>query len=233
MPNILALDTSTAACSAALWCDGGIAAKRYEIMARGHAEHLMPMVDEVMAQTTVTAANLDLIAVTTGPGAFTGLRLGLAAARGLALALDIPCLGVMTTETLAAALPEGEEEEVVLAALDSKRNDLYVQAFGAGRNPLGPPQAVAPEQVPSVMPDGCVGINRCAIVGDAQAACVSILADAGWLARETDVTMPDAATLAGLAAARWRSGMTIPAPTPLYLRPPDAVIPKDGGRIRR
>ena len=233
MPNILALDTSTAACSAALWCDGGIAAKRYEIMARGHAEHLMPMVDEVMAQTSVTAAKLDLIAVTTGPGAFTGLRLGLAAARGLALALNIPCLGMMTTETLAAALPETSNEEVVLAALDSKRNDLYIQVFGAERNALGPPQAVAPEHVARVMPSFGAGERCCAIVGDAQAACVDILAAAGWLVRETEVTKPDAAVLARLAAARWKPGMELMAPAPLYLRSPDAVVPKDGGRIRR
>ncbi|MEK9754465.1 MAG: tRNA (adenosine(37)-N6)-threonylcarbamoyltransferase complex dimerization subunit type 1 TsaB, partial [Rhodospirillaceae bacterium] len=129
-PTILAIDTSTAACSVALWRDGAVVAARLEMLGRGHAENLMPMADVVLEEAGVAAEALTLVAVTTGPGAFTGLRLGLAAARGLTLALGVPCAGFTTTETLAAAVA-AEAGEAIVAALDSKRGDFYVQVFDA------------------------------------------------------------------------------------------------------
>ncbi|MCH7931874.1 MAG: tRNA (adenosine(37)-N6)-threonylcarbamoyltransferase complex dimerization subunit type 1 TsaB, partial [Proteobacteria bacterium] len=92
--NVLALDTATAACSVALWSDGTVLAQRFATMARGHAEALMPMVEAVMAEAGLAFADLDLVATTVGPGTFTGLRVGLAAARGLALAGGLPIVGV-------------------------------------------------------------------------------------------------------------------------------------------
>src|SRR5215470_1069032 len=93
---ILAFDCSGAACSAALWRRGALAAHRYRTMTRGHAEALMPMLAETVAQAGETFHALTAVAVTVGPGAFTGIRIGLAAARGIGLAATIPVVGVTT-----------------------------------------------------------------------------------------------------------------------------------------
>ena len=88
--RILAIDTATAACSAALMVGDAIVARRFVAMARGHAESLIPMVEAVLAEAGAAYGDLDLIATTVGPGTFTGLRVGLAAARGLAVAGSLP-----------------------------------------------------------------------------------------------------------------------------------------------
>ena len=95
------MDTSTVGCSAALWRDGGIVAAHAAEMARGQSVALVPMIQDVMLEAHQAFEELDAVAVTVGPGAFTGLRIGLAAARGMALALGVPCLGVTTLETVA------------------------------------------------------------------------------------------------------------------------------------
>ena len=131
--NILALDTATSSCSAALWKDGGVRSRRLRTMAHGQSEVLMGMVREVLAEAACGFSELNLLAVTTGPGSFTGLRVGLAAARGLALACGLPCLGVTTLETVAHQVNEGERAgKTLLVVLESKRDDVYAQAFGAG-----------------------------------------------------------------------------------------------------
>src|SRR5262245_36705535 len=106
--TILALDCSGAACSAALWRQGVLAAHRYRAMTRGHAEALMPMLAETVAQAGETFHSLTAMAVTVGPGAFTGIRVGLAAARGIGLAAAIPVVGVTTFAAVAEAIPEAE-----------------------------------------------------------------------------------------------------------------------------
>ena len=99
--RLLALDTATSACSAALWQDGTVLARHLQPMARGQSEALLPMVAAVMAEAGLAFADLDLLAVTVGPGTFTGIRIGLAAARGLALATGLPLAGIATTEAVA------------------------------------------------------------------------------------------------------------------------------------
>ena len=232
MVLVFALDTSTAACSAALRSDGKTLAKRFEWMERGHAEALMPMVEDVMAEAEAAPGALDLIAVTVGPGTFTGLRIGLAAARSLALATGIPCIGLTTTETLAQSLTDGTADETVVAVLDSKRADIYTQSFSANDVALDEPTALAADQLPSHLADVSKKIGSCALVGDAQQTVGPMLTDAGWTARETQVISPDAEVLASLAEARWNPGENLAPPAPLYLRPADAVIPKNGGRLR-
>ncbi|MCB2100253.1 MAG: tRNA (adenosine(37)-N6)-threonylcarbamoyltransferase complex dimerization subunit type 1 TsaB, partial [Rhodobacterales bacterium] len=106
--TLLALDSATGACSAAVRAGGALVAHRFQAMARGQAEALMPMAAEVLAEAGLTATDLDGVAVTRGPGAFTGLRIGLSAARGLALAAGVPCLGVTTFQALAEAVPDAE-----------------------------------------------------------------------------------------------------------------------------
>lgn len=230
MSRILAIDTATNSCSAAIAVDGDVVASRTEPMVRGHAERLVPMIGEVLTEAAIASRALELIAVTVGPGAFTGLRVGLATARGLALAADLPCMGFTTTETIAAAATEAGTP--LLVALDSKRADLYVQAFDAGRTPITEPAAVLPDELGGWLSAACVDPQPLRLSGDAAERAAETLAGAGYACSVSGPAHPDAAVLARLAAGRWRPGDTVAKPAPLYLRPPDAVVPADGGRLR-
>lgn len=218
---ILAIDTAMAACSACVWRDGTVLAARRDAMSRGQAEALVPMVQAVMAEAGVAWGDLDRIAVTVGPGSFTGLRVGLSTARALGLAAGKPVVGVTTTEVLAAAVPpEVRAGRRVLAAVDSKRADLFLQWFDAELAPLGAPQSAEPE----------------AVRADLAAAPAVVTGDAGDLlaplppgAEAMAVATPDPAVLAALAAAR---PLPEAPPQPLYIRPPDAALPAGGGQLR-
>ena len=215
--NILAIDTATAACSAALMSDGVIVAARHEAMLRGHAEALMPMVEAVMAEAGVAYGALSLIAATVGPGAFTGLRVGLAAARGLALAGGLPIIGVTTLEALAqgalAAAGNGGERSVV-AALNARRDEVYYQAFDPALAPLGPPRVGAAETIE--LPSGPL-----LLAGDG----ATLLPSAGDAEIMPGLT-PDAAVVAAIAAARFDPAAPPESPPePLYLRASGARAP--------
>jgi len=229
MPNILAFDTATNACSAALWSAGGVIASRHEDMGRGHAERLMPMVGEVMADVGMDSAALDLIAVTVGPGAFTGLRVGLAAARGLALARNIPCFGATTTRTIQAAL---DCHDPALVVLESKRADFFLQVFAADGTALSDPAAVLPEGLAAFVETLGIGPGPITVAGDGAPRAAPYLTEAGWDIHDSAIRYPNAIDLAALAAATWKPGRDLPPPAPLYLRPPDAVVPLNGGRLR-
>jgi tRNA threonylcarbamoyladenosine biosynthesis protein TsaB len=139
---ILAIDTSTAACSAALFADNdALIDSRDEMIGRGHAERLMPMIEELLAGRTPSQ-----ILIGCGPGSFTGLRVGLAAAHGMAIGWDIPLAGISSLALLAAGAPG---EGPVAATMTGGHGELFVQAFD--RRPLTtasdllnlPPQAAA------------------------------------------------------------------------------------------
>ncbi|MBT6883194.1 MAG: tRNA (adenosine(37)-N6)-threonylcarbamoyltransferase complex dimerization subunit type 1 TsaB [Rhodospirillaceae bacterium] len=230
MPHILALDTATNACSAAFSVDGTVQAARHELMVRGHAERLMPMIAEVMAEAGAEPDTLDLIAVTVGPGAFTGLRVGLAAARGLALAGGIPAFGMTTTEVLAAGVAGPWNGLVV--ALESKREDLFVQVFDANGIRLSDPVALVPAALVDFVGETSADNRLLALAGDGAARAGDVLAAAGFEIDQRGPDYPDARCLAALAETGWQPGQPLAAPAPLYLRPPDAVVPKDGGRLR-
>ncbi|MBE0531054.1 MAG: tRNA (adenosine(37)-N6)-threonylcarbamoyltransferase complex dimerization subunit type 1 TsaB, partial [Rhodospirillales bacterium] len=172
--KLLALDTATAACSVAVWVDGTIRAQCLRPMARGQSEALMPMVVAALAEAGLAFADLDAVAATVGPGAFTGLRIGLAAARAMALAAGLPCLGVTTLEAVAANVPEAEcQGAAILVVLDAKRADLYAQVFSADLEPLTEPRAVLPADLAGLLPEGPV-----VVAGDAAALAVEVLAGA-------------------------------------------------------
>jgi tRNA threonylcarbamoyladenosine biosynthesis protein TsaB len=121
--KLLGLDTALGACQAAVLDGEAVRASASELMQRGHQERLGPMVQQVMAEAGVAFGELDRIGVTVGPGSFTGVRVGLAFAKGLALALDIPLIGLGTLEALAASVePEGR----VAAVIDAKRGQVYL-----------------------------------------------------------------------------------------------------------
>ncbi len=234
-PTLLAIDTATDACSVAVLAEGAVAAHRSVLMARGHAEALMPMVVETLAAAGLGFADLDAVGVTVGPGAFTGLRIGLSAARGIGLAAGIPALGATTLEVLAHGVPEAERAGAsIVAVIESKRADLYVQAFGPDLAPLGEPASLMPDGLAVALPDGPL-----VLAGDGAARAADALM-AGNRADRISLSAsgphPDARILATLVAARFEeigAGLDdLAAPEPLYLRPPDAKRPAGGGRLR-
>ena len=139
---LLGFDTATTACSAALWAEGAVRAHRRIEAAGTHAEALVPMLCEVAAEAGTELGRMDRFAVTVGPGSFTGIRIGLATARGLALALGRPLVGLSTLEVLAAGVPAQERDGPVLAALDAGSGRLYAQLFDRSLRPLRAPEAV-------------------------------------------------------------------------------------------
>ena len=216
--KVLGLDTATSGCSAALWDDGRVTARRAEPMARGQAEALVPMVEAVLADAGLGFADLDRIAVTVGPGAFTGLRISLAAARGFALAAGLPVIGLTTFEALAHALPEAERHgRTVLVAVDSRRAEPFLQLFDADLTPLGEPALLAPVDVPAWLPAGPL-----LVAGDGAVLLKPVLEERPEVTFAAGPGLPDAAVVAALGAQRVEG---LP-PQPLYLRPPDVTLPK-------
>ena len=218
--NILALDTSMGACSAAVLRTDGTARRlfgRQETMARGHAEALMPMVAEVMADSGVAFAELDLIAATTGPGSFTGVRIAIAAARGLALVTRAKLFGTdsLTVMAKVAAATEAVGNEPFALAVDARRGMLYVGLYDGEARKLQGPSLLTPDEAASQLP----ATVRC-VVGSGGALLAEAAAQRG---RSVEASLadlqPDAAALAAIA---FESGETSPTLRPLYLRPPDA-----------
>jgi tRNA threonylcarbamoyladenosine biosynthesis protein TsaB len=205
---VLALDTCLTACSAAVLTDGRPLASRSEAMARGHQERLATLVRELIDEAGLSFAALDRIGVTVGPGSFTGLRVGLAFAKGLALALDRPCIGVGTLEALAASV---EQPAFRAAAIDAGRGHVYLQVFEAGRPLMAPdslPIPAAAARLAELYPGG-----PAVLVGPG----APLLADVISAAALSPLTAPDPRAIARLA-------VQTPAtpPRPMYLRAPDA-----------
>ena len=127
--NLLAIETATEACSVAL-LHGGVLIDRSELAPRRHAELILPMAEELLAEAGIVRKQLDAIAVGQGPGAFTGVRLAISVAQGLALALDIPVVPVSSLAALAMQAPQNGA--AILAAIDARRAEIYAGAFQMG-----------------------------------------------------------------------------------------------------
>src|SRR5437773_11147863 len=129
---ILAIDTAMDACAAGvLDTDAGkLIAHQSQAMKRGHAEALMPLIARVMTESGIAFATLDRIAVTTGPGSFTGLRVGLSAARGIALAAGKPVVGLTTLTAFAAPIVSENSDHPVISAIDARHDHVYFQVVG-------------------------------------------------------------------------------------------------------
>ena len=198
-------------------------------MRRGQSERLIPMIQEVMAEAKLDYAALDAIAVTLGPGGFTGVRIGLATARGLALARGLPGLGISNFQAVSAAVPESERLGRHLAVLlDAKRAEVYVQVFAEDLAPLCDPACLLPGDLAGHLPPGPL-----VLVGDAVAQARGVLSES----RGTDLRISaapgyaDAARVAEVAAACPLPRAVTSPPKPLYLRPPDVIAPS-GQRAR-
>jgi tRNA threonylcarbamoyladenosine biosynthesis protein TsaB len=217
--NILALDTSMGACGAAVLTADGRVFAREQRMARGHAEALMPMIAGTMAEAGVDYRQLDLIAATLGPGSFTGVRIAIAAARGLALVTGAKLWGTDSLTVMArTALDAGDIDTAgkpFAVAVDARAGALYLGLYdAAGRKREGPLIVDAGEAVALLPRDLAIA------VGNGAEALAAAARDRG---REVEARLvdlePSAIALAHLAQG---AGESMPTLRPLYLRPPDA-----------
>jgi tRNA threonylcarbamoyladenosine biosynthesis protein TsaB len=219
---ILAVDTALGACSAALVADGETLAHEHLPMVRGHAEALAPMVGALMRGAGVSFAALDRIAVTTGPGTFTGQRVGLAFARALGLGLKRPVIGVTTLDAMAQeALEKRSDIATAFAVADAKRGEIYLGGRSTSRGSLMAPELILLEASAKRIVGLAPGRGPVLLAGTAVDSVGPMLEQAGLQPLDSLVRQPDAVFVARLAADTPEG----PPPKPLYLRAPDAKLP--------
>ncbi len=223
MTYILAIDTTLGACSAALIKDGNILGHAMEVRARGHVERLLPMVSEICDSSKVDRGSINYIAVTIGPGTFAGARIGLSAAKGMALGLNIPVIPITTLEAIADHYAQDNINFSgnIAVAIDARRGEVYLQSFhiecGAIKS-LNESIAVAYDQVESKLYSD---VNI--IVGSGVALLKRTIKKISF---EDGYLHPDAQIFIKLAEGKISNAMMCDNVSPLYLRVPDAVPSK-------
>jgi len=215
--NLLALDTATEACSVALWRDGMMFA-RSAVSPRKHAEQVLPWVDALLTEAGLARSQLDAVAVGRGPGGFTGVRLGVAVAQGIAFGLGLPVVPVSSLAALAMQA-EAAPGEQVLASIDARMGELYLGMFridgGGLAQPIGEEWMARADAV--VVPAGTwLGVGSGFVAGEA--ALVRTLA--GSLLRHDGARFPQAEAVLRLALAALQRGEGVPPHLvePAYLR---------------
>lgn len=208
MPLTLAFDATAGRCAVALFDGARLLAERVEAMDRGHAERLFPLIRACLDEAGLKPPDLDLIAVSTGPGNFTGARIGVAAARGLALSSGARAVGVDRF----MALAEGRGD-VVCVALEARGGSMHAARYEHGAL-SGAARTLPPEEA-APMASGA------ALVGDAARRLAAVAPGAGPIADETaDAPLAAIAAIAARLAAE-----DAPRPAPRYLRPAGAALP--------
>ena len=224
-PIVLALDSAGSGCSVVVGAGETVLAAERCATARGQAEMLLPLVDVVMRRSGLSRLALDIVGATVGPGSFTGIRVGLATALGIALATGVRPVGVTSFEAVAAGLSREVREwgaSFLLVALESRREELYIQLFDHASCPAGDPMGALPAALGETL-KGLIGEAPLIVGGDAaQRAASMLLPRADTIV--TKGSAPDAAGLlrAVLGRASRREGSL--KPSPVYLRPPDVTV---------
>jgi tRNA threonylcarbamoyladenosine biosynthesis protein TsaB len=224
--RVLAIDTALEACSAAvLDTHAGVLASEMQLMTRGHAEAVMPLVARVMHDAGISFDALERVAVTVGPGSFTGLRVGISAARGVALAIVKPAVGISTLSAFAAPHIAADDKTPVMAVIDARHEQVYLQVFGPGGRTL-----IAPRITTIRDAVRAASTNAVRITGSA-----AQLVAAAWPSREHKPSLvdtrpaPEIEWVARLGAA---AAADQAPPIPQYLRAPDAQ-PQDAASLPR
>lgn len=225
--RVLAIDTSLGACAACILDTraGEPVVSESILMERGHAEALLPMLDRVVSAVQGGFSVLDRVAVTVGPGSYTGIRVAISAARGVALAAGIPAVGVATLSAYLAPLLTRDTRGLVAAAIDARHGAVYIQAVAPGGRTVIAPSLSSVREAVRVLGSGpvqLVGSGAALIAAECRSLGVEVsIADAP--------AAPDIAWVARIGA---RADPAQALPKPLYLRGPDAK-PQDAARIAR
>ena len=220
---ILAIDTALDACSAALFDSDAnrVVAVETEVIGKGHAERLMAMISAVMTKASVDFNALDKIGVTVGPGSFTGIRVGLATARGLALAAGKPVVGVSTLEAIAR---EASTDKPFMVALDARRGELYTRLYDGNHSAISDPQlltiAEATTALTAALKPQVFGSGAPLLAEAQPSATIQVLGLTAY---------PDIENVARITAV---TAAQSEPPKPLYLRAPDAK-PQTRGVVER
>jgi len=225
--RVLAIDTALEACSVGLLDTERTDMHVYESlpMQHGHAEALMPLVARVLDRARLDCAAIDRIAVTTGPGSFTGLRVGIAAARGIALAADKPAIGLSTLAAFAAPFIAADDTLPVVVAIDARHDHIYLQVFGPGGRTIVAPRVAPLREALRVATTGAPRITGTA------ASKLAALWPSGERAPSAIAQLP-APPIDWVARLGAAATDTHTPPKPLYLRAPDAR-PQDAVQLAR
>jgi tRNA threonylcarbamoyl adenosine modification protein YeaZ len=212
---LLAFDTATPATTAAVHDGDRVLAEVTITGARRHGEVLMPSITRVLDQADVTRDDVTAVVVGTGPGPYTGLRVGLVTARVLGAALGVPAYGVCTLDAIARAAAAAAAGREYLVATDARRKEVYWARYSPAGQRLAGPEVGPPASLDPSLPAAGEG---------------------PWLypaafGERLDVRYPAAGWLADLGNERLRTGLTLPPPEPLYLRKPDARVPGPAKRV--
>ncbi len=223
--KILALDTSSQACSTAMWIDGAVI-EHFELLERGHSKRILPMIEAVLAEAGLVLRQCDALAFGRGPGSFTGIRIGVGAAQGLAYGADLPTVPVSSL----AALAYGQPARRVLAAFDARIGQIYWGAFARG--PRGDSivvrgEAVSEPESVSVDGEGWVGAGSGFDRYAERLGARLRTRLTGWSPRQ----VPHARDVAALGARDFANGLSVPASgaVPEYVR--DRVARTSGGTL--
>ncbi|RJP86247.1 MAG: tRNA (adenosine(37)-N6)-threonylcarbamoyltransferase complex dimerization subunit type 1 TsaB [Desulfobacteraceae bacterium] len=220
--RILAVDTASRTCSVAVLEDDSVMAEFTANHRDTHSRFLMQMIDDVLAVSRFTITDMDGFALTTGPGSFTGLRIGLSAVKGLAVGADKPVVGVSSLEAL--AFPFSYAHQLICPLMDARRHEVYTACYRGGSSSLivhTPPQVTTPEKAVSDIKEPCI------FVGDGAVAyrdrIMDIMGGQAFFADSTHHQIR-ASVVAAIAMHRFKSGDTddASAMTPCYIRKSDA-----------
>jgi tRNA threonylcarbamoyladenosine biosynthesis protein TsaB len=224
--RVLAIDTALGACAAAVLDSsvGALLASESVLMARGHAEAIMPIIARVMDKAQCEFSQLNRVAVTVGPGSFTGLRVGISAARGIALAAGKPAIGLSTLSALAAPHVAARTGDTIIAAIDARNEQVYFQVFAPNGTTFVTPRLDRVRAAVRAVP-----VGPTVITGSAAALVAAHWPSGSPPPHVEEHAAPDIGWVARLGAAAQDEGT---APKPLYLRRPDAR-PQDAGRLPR
>lgn len=221
--NLLAIDTSTASCSVAMFKGDHLVGEDVFTEGKTHSSHLLPMVHRILLEGGSDISRMDGIAITRGPGTFTGLRIGLSTAKGLATAIQVPVVGVSSLAAL--AFPFRQLDRPVVAMIDARRGEIYHAGYRCG-NPVAPTSVGAPETVAAVLPEDAILVGSGATlyrhVFESRCPCVRFADPCQHMIRAASVGM--------LAMKRFNEQDmdAIEALIPDYIRKSDAQIQMPG-----
>ncbi|CDZ83121.1 putative DNA-binding/iron metalloprotein/AP endonuclease [Citrobacter koseri] len=218
--RILAIDTATEACSVALWNGGNINA-HFELCPREHTQRILPMVQDILAANSITLTDIDALAFGRGPGSFTGVRIGIGIAQGLALGANLPMTGVSTLATMAQGAWRKSGATRVLAAIDARMGEVYWAEYQRDENGVWHGEETEAVLNPGLVSERLKQLSgEWATVGTGWPAWPDLGKDSGLALRDGDVLLPAAEDMLPLASQMLAAGKTVAVEQaePVYLR---------------